>query len=463
MKPIPPTAAPQRRHKLFPELLRLAFPIAISLLSYSVMTLIDTLFVGRLGANSLAAVGLGGNTVFLVGCFGYGTLAGAKLRVAQAQGRGQTDPVQLLSGLGLIALCIAPLTYLATLSAATLLPQITAEPLTGQLAQDYASVRALSAFPYLAGGAIAQYRVALGDSKTPMRAAVVAALCNAPLNALFLWVLDCGVVGVAWATVSARLIETGALFLSLNAKQRHAFCKPLGASITRGADLRSLLGYGIAVGLERWLDTASFTLVVFLLAQLGAIAVAAHQIVLQIVHFCFLPLAALSEGLSVLLAQASAKQPHHGKTEHMRSIVRQGLWYTLAFGTTSAAFVATFRAPLVALFTSEAGLATAAQDTVLAAAGLLLLFQIFMLLKGALRGTGRVRLVAVVSVSCAWLATPPLTWLFGIQWGLGTTGAWLALCAEVMAANVVLLICARQEVWFPHVTVRPHRFRLSRR
>ncbi|HEV8319972.1 MAG TPA: MATE family efflux transporter, partial [Myxococcota bacterium] len=53
----------------FAELLRLAWPIAVSTVSYSVMTLVDTLLVGRLGAASLAGVGLGGTAAFALLCF----------------------------------------------------------------------------------------------------------------------------------------------------------------------------------------------------------------------------------------------------------------------------------------------------------------------------------------------------------------------------------------------------------
>ncbi|HSC86513.1 MAG TPA: MATE family efflux transporter, partial [Polyangiaceae bacterium] len=42
------------------ELVRLSWPMIVSLLSVSVASLLDTLFVGRLGAVPLAAVGLGG-------------------------------------------------------------------------------------------------------------------------------------------------------------------------------------------------------------------------------------------------------------------------------------------------------------------------------------------------------------------------------------------------------------------
>ena len=46
------------------ELVRLSWPIAISMLSYAVMTLADTLFVGRLGTQALAGVGLGAMASF---------------------------------------------------------------------------------------------------------------------------------------------------------------------------------------------------------------------------------------------------------------------------------------------------------------------------------------------------------------------------------------------------------------
>ena len=46
------------------ELLRLSWPITVSMLSFSIMTLVDTLLVGHLGAAALAGVGMGGTAAF---------------------------------------------------------------------------------------------------------------------------------------------------------------------------------------------------------------------------------------------------------------------------------------------------------------------------------------------------------------------------------------------------------------
>src|SRR5262249_11690834 len=76
------------------ELLRLAWPITVSTLSYSIMTLVDTLLVGHLGPAELAGAGMGGTAAFAVTCFSFGLLRGNKTLVSQAVGAGRGDLVQ---------------------------------------------------------------------------------------------------------------------------------------------------------------------------------------------------------------------------------------------------------------------------------------------------------------------------------------------------------------------------------
>ena len=71
------------------ELIRLAWPITVSTLSYSIMTLVDTLLVGHLGPAELAGVGMGGTAAFAVLCFSFGMIRGIKTLVSQAVGAGR--------------------------------------------------------------------------------------------------------------------------------------------------------------------------------------------------------------------------------------------------------------------------------------------------------------------------------------------------------------------------------------
>ena len=76
------------------ELLTLAWPITVSTLSYSIMTLVDTLLVGHLGPAELAGVGMGGTAAFAIVCFSFGLIRGNKTLVSQAVGAGRGDLVR---------------------------------------------------------------------------------------------------------------------------------------------------------------------------------------------------------------------------------------------------------------------------------------------------------------------------------------------------------------------------------
>src|SRR5512143_3620828 len=84
------------------ELLRLAWPITISMVSFSTMTLASTAFVARVGADELAGVGLAGVVGFALVCFGIGLLRGAKTLVSQAVGAGRRERIPELLGTALV-------------------------------------------------------------------------------------------------------------------------------------------------------------------------------------------------------------------------------------------------------------------------------------------------------------------------------------------------------------------------
>ena len=113
--PLAWTAAP------LPALLRLAWPIVVSMLSMSVMTLVDTLMVSTLGSWALAGVGLGGIIHYIVICFPIGVLGGIKILASQSVGAGRPEHVKIILGAGLalataMAVCAAAVAVLGSRS-----------------------------------------------------------------------------------------------------------------------------------------------------------------------------------------------------------------------------------------------------------------------------------------------------------------------------------------------------------
>ena len=113
-------------HRPTRELIRLAWPICVSLLSFNLMTLTDTLFVGQVGTAALAGVGVGGVLTFSVLCFPMGVMrGGVKVLIAQRVGAGQRDRTLAVVGAGLIlATGLAALSVGAAAASTTVLPTI---------------------------------------------------------------------------------------------------------------------------------------------------------------------------------------------------------------------------------------------------------------------------------------------------------------------------------------------------
>jgi MATE family multidrug resistance protein len=421
------------------ELVRLSWPIAVSMLSFGVMTLVDTLFVGRLGAAALAGVGLAGTATFALLCFSMGLLRGVKVLVSQSVGAGQRGELGAHLGAGLLAaLALGVLTTLAGLGLAELLPYLAASPTAGEHARTYLSIRVLGSPLILAFVALREFRYGDGDTRSPMNAALLGNAVNIALNWLMVVRLGWGVAGSAWATVIGHGVELAVVAYA----QSH---QRLPASMPRARHLLALWKIGMPTGLQFLLEMGSFALLTTIVSLLGEIQMAAHQITLQVIHFSFLPTIALGEAGSVLAGQAVGAN----EDRLVRRIARAGLLGAVIYTGLCTLVIATMGVPIVASFTDDPILAA----TTLALLHVAACFQIAdgatVVARGVLRGVGDVRYPAMLGIGCAWICTPPLAWLLGREAGLGALGGWIGLCAEIVVLSILCWIRLERGSWAP--------------
>ena len=124
------------------ELLRLAWPITVSMVSFATMTLTSTAFVAHIGADELAGVGLAGVVGFALVCFGIGLLRGAKTLVSQAVGAGRRDRIPELLGAAIaLAVALGVTASIAGQLVAPLLAALSASPRAGHFAAQYLAIR----------------------------------------------------------------------------------------------------------------------------------------------------------------------------------------------------------------------------------------------------------------------------------------------------------------------------------
>lgn len=430
------------------ELIRLSWPITVSMLSYSVMTLVGTLFVGRLGAYALAGVGLGGTAAFALMCFGFGVLRGVKVLVSQAVGAGSKEEADAFLGAGILwAVALSIVTVMAGELVAQWLPDLAATAASGNAARTYLRIRILGTPMVLVYVAVREARYGLGDARSPMVGAVAGNVVNVVLDWLFIIHLGFGVAGAAWSTVFAHLVEAGVLCA---VQRRDGF----GLSVARLRHAIDVWRLGLPTAVQFLLESGSFVLLASLIASLSEVEMAAHQIALQVIHFSFLPAFAVAEAASVLTGQAVGAD----REDLVRLVARRGLYAAGVYTGLCSLVFALGGGLIVVPFTAEEATRLVATRLLVVAA----VFQVFdganIIARGALRGTGDVRYPAAVGILTSWLLTPPLTWLLGVRMGLGALGGWIGLCLEIIAGALILWWRLERGGWRTAATRSRERF-----
>lgn len=420
----------------------LAWPVMVSMLSYTLMSVVDTLWVARLGMAPLAAVGLAAVMVFFSQSFGAGLMGGIRVLVSQATGAGNH---RIASALGWQALWMAlPLGVLV--AAASLLPSSMFYPLgaTGAVAEyadQFFSIRVLGAPAVLMNLAMTAWFQGRGDTRTPMKATIIGNAVNLVLDPLLIFGLwgmpELGVGGAALATVISLIFQV--IYLSRNIRPH----LDLKDSSVDGALMKASWDLGFPIGVRYSLQMGSFVVFSSMISWVGEAQLAAHVIVLRICSLSFLPGHAIGEACSVLVGQFVGA----GRSELARPVVHSALKLAVLIMMFWGIMFVTFPNQLLMPFGATIEVANVAQNLLLIAA----VFQVFdavtMSSQGGLNGAGDTRWVMISSLTCAWLLKLPAGYLGAVVLGLGAAGAWLGFTLELLVLSALTWNRVRGQEW----------------
>jgi multidrug resistance protein, MATE family len=422
------------------ELIRLSWPVTVSMLSFSVMSLVDALLVGRLGPEQLAGVGFGGTIAYTLVSFGFGLVRGGKTLVSQAVGAGRRSEAGGYLGASLIVGFLFGVFAIAmSWPVGVLLSRTVATSAEGGYFRAYLMARALGAPSAMVFGALREVRYGEGDSRSPMVASVIANFINIVLAYTFIFHLHLGVSGAGYATAIAQTCEPLVLVLY---QQRHGW----GISRMLREHVNAVVRVGVPLGLQSLLEMGAFALLATIVASMSPLQMAAHQIALQIVSFSFLPAFAIGESAAVMAGQAVGAVRDDLVLPIARLAVRVVTTYT---GFCSLAFFV-FATQLASAFTDDPELRAVAARLIRVSVLFLTMDGANMISRAVLRGTGDVRFPAWVGVICSWLLTPPLAWLLGYHFGMGAFGGWLGLSGEVFVGAALQWLRLWRGGWLPH-------------
>ena len=405
----------------------------------------DVVIVGRLGAESLAAMVLSGQFFFTLFIFGSGFATAVIPMVAQAYGRGDVVSVRRSVRMGMwVALLYAALTVPIFYSAESILLFAGQKPEVAALAGSYLAIAQWGMAPALL------FMTLRGLISAHGRAGIILYLTLIVLavNAVFAYALVLGRFGFpALGMNGAAIVSVGVNMLSFVL---------IVLYVQRRPDLRryelfvrfwradwpgffEVLHLGLPISFTILAEVSLFTGASLLMGMIGTIELAAHGIALQLASIAFMIPLGLSQAATVRVGIA------HGRGDRLGLVRASWAALVLAAGIATIGGLLFAFAPraLASVFLDKANPGSAA---VLAYAGpLVIIAGIFQLVDGLqavaaglLRGLKDTRIPMILALVSYWPVGFLCAWALAFPAGIGGIGVWIGFLSGLATAAVLL-------------------------
>ena len=422
--------------------LLLAIPMVLEMSMQSIFAVVDVYFVGRLGPDAVAIVGLSDSLLALIFAVAIGLSMGTTAMVARRIGEGSREQasVAALQGIaGGLAVSL-PLGVIGIVYASELLQLLgasselasTGRVFTGIMLGGNATVMLL----FLINGV---FRGA-GDPALAMRALSLANLINIVLDPILIFGLGpipaLGLEGAAIATTFARGLGVVYQLRELTNRDGRVVIDWRRARVELAVMVRLMRVSGIGI-LQYLIGTASFLGLVRILAPFGDTVLAGYTVAVRIIIFILLPAWGVGNAAATLVGQnLGAGQPDRAE----RAVWFTARCNTVFLGMVGVIFV-TFAEPLVGLLTTEPEVMAVATRCLRTVAYSYVFWGFGLVTVLAFNGAGDTTTPTWINLFVYWLVQIPLGWTLAGPVALGPQGVFLAIAISqcLLAATGVLV------------------------
>lgn len=451
------------------ELLSIAGPAVVTMVSYTIMQFVDMVVVSRLGAGAVAAVGNGGIAAFVASSVLFGVLGLINTYTSQNLGAGKprAGAAYAWNGLWMVlaywALILMPFAYFMpqAFDGMRAIFGVEADPVVTTMAVEYGRIAIYGMGLMLAARGLAHFFYGVQRAKWVMISAIIANGINIPVTfALVLgwWGLPpMGVAGAALGTVIGSAIELGILLVVfLGPKFNKAFGTRAAwrFSWTHWKDIIRL-GWpaGLMFGNELF---CWFVFMSTLVAHFGTAHNDAGWITLRFMHIAFMPAVGLSMAVTAVVGRVVGAGRYDLATQRMRL----GLIMAMAYMGLCGLAMVLFREQLIGIFANRMAennpeLLPYVEEVIRIGGAMLIVaaaFQLFdamaITFVGALRGAGDTIWPGVVTAVLSWV------WIIGggylaielfPEWG--SLGPWTGAAAFIITLALALAWRWKSGAW----------------
>lgn len=430
-------------------LIILAIPMILEMSMEALFAVVDTFFVAKLGATAVAVVGLTESIIALVYAVGIGLSIGATAMVSRRFGEKDLDGAARAAThsvyLGLFVSLIMGVA--GVLFARNIYGLLGADEDVLAIGLPFMQImlgaNGVIVFLFLLNGI---FRGA-GDATAALRVLIVANGLNIILDPLFIfgvWIFpEMGVTGAAIATVIGR--GTGVAYAAwslfgrrdarLNVRWEHWTFEP--------SILWNLVRISAVAVVQMLVTTATWSVLVAIIAVFGSVAIAGYQIGLRVFIFLLLPVVGLANAAAALVGQnLGAGQPERAE----RSVWIAGGSAAAILGALGLFFVL-FSRTLVGIFTQDEAIATFASDCLRIVGYGYAFYGLAIVTESAFNGAGDTWTPTWINIVVLWMVEIPLAFALSRYFGYGPQGVFWSISIAFTIWTIVAVLLFRRGKW----------------
>jgi MATE family multidrug resistance protein len=416
----------------------LAAPLVLGQLAAMAMGIVDTVIAGRHGPVTLAAVGVGSAMWNISVLMAIGVLMAIPPSVAQLNGAGRRDEIAPLFRQSLwLALALGVGLFALTWFGALALPAIGVSEEARPAAKAFLRAIAWGAPALALQLTLRNLSEGIGWTRPTMIFGLGGLVVLAPLGGWLVFGRGMGAAGLGVATAIVLWMQALGFYAYLRIEPHYRdLALFVRVDPPRWKPIRGLLALGLPMGVSLFMEGSLFIVTALLIARLGTVPIAAHQIAVLVASLTFMVPFGVAMATTVRVGHAvgagdAGGVRWAGAAGYALAGIAQGFAILLMLlGAAQLARLVTTDAAIAALATTLLGYAAVFQvpDGIQA------------LSNGALRGLKDTRMPMIITVVAYWGVGLPLGAWLGLHRGLGAPGLWVGLIFGLTVAATLLAL-----------------------
>ena len=432
----------------------LAVPVILGSVSYTLLSAVDTIMLGRLGEAPLGASGIAGVFFFAI-VFAIGSVSvGVQVLTARRFGEGELTHCGdvLRAGLILSVAVGLPLSVAAPWIAKFAAPLLSRDPLVARLGADYLEFRLYGAAFSFLGWTYAAFFAGIGRTRYQLQSSIIVTVVNVVLDyGLIFGRLGMPRMEVAGAALASTLaIAAGVAYyfaVSLTARIRREFA-PYRGRVALAAWIRPILRLSSPIAAQRVMSHGSWFAFFFVVSRIGTVELAATNVIRSIYSLTIMLAAGMGTAASSLVGQSLGAGRPDDAERYAWEATRLAA-YTM--GVMGLLFILAPGA-LLRVYTAEPTVIAAGRGPLFWLGFVQVFAGAALVLSQSLQGAGNTRFVFWTEFCVCVFVYLPTVYLLGLRTSLGLSGAWVGEYVYWTILSLVMALKFRDGAW-KHIRV----------